>query len=58
MTKIRLARNETCCVEYNHNYMSNVCAKEFSVSNINQAVIGKISSFQEIAPHFKNSQKL
>ena len=41
--------------EDTHSYMSNMCAKEFSESNFNKAVIGKILTFQEIAP---NSQKL
>ena len=35
-----------------------ITAKEFSDLNYNQAVIGKISIFQEIAPNFTYSQKL
>ena len=35
---------------YKHNYMTNMYAKKFSDSNFNQAVNGKISFFQEIAP--------
>ena len=34
-TEIRLDRNEICCGGDNHNYMSNMCAKEFSDSNFN-----------------------
>ena len=34
------------------------CEKEWSDSNFNQAVIGKISIFQEIAPHFTYSQTI
>ena len=33
----------------NHIYMSSMCAKEFSNSNFNERVIGKVSIFQEIA---------
>ena len=43
--------------EDNYNYMSTMCAKEFSDSNFNLEVIGKISIFQEIAQNFTNSQK-
>ena len=42
----------------NHNYMSNMCEKGLSDSNVNQAVIGKISIFKEIAPNFTYSQKV
>ena len=41
-----------------HNYMNNMCEQEFSDSNFNYAVNGKISIFQEITPNFTNSQKL
>ena len=58
INKIRLSRNEICCAEDSHNYMSKMCAKEFSDSNFNQEVIGKISIFQEIAQSFTYSQKL
>ena len=36
----------------NHNYMCYICAKGFLDSNCNEAVIDKISSFNEIAPNF------
>ena len=36
----------------NHNFMSHICAKGFLDSNFNEAVINKISNYQEIAPNF------
>ena len=33
LTKIRLGRNGICCAEDNHNYISNMSAKEFSNLN-------------------------
>ena len=41
----------------NHNYMCHICAKGFLDSNFNQAVIDKISNFQDIDPNFTYSQK-
>ena len=38
------------CASDNHNYMCHTCAKEFSDSNLNIAVIDKISNIHEIAP--------
>ena len=52
LTKNWFGKNESCCAKDNHNYMSSMCEKEFSDSNFNLAVIGKISIFQEIAPNF------
>ena len=49
LTKNGLGRNDISYAEDYHSYMSNICAKEFSDSNFNEAVIGKISIFQEIA---------
>ena len=40
-----------CYAADNHNYMCHTCAKEFSDSNFNSAVIDKISNFHEIAPN-------
>ena len=40
-----------CCASDNHNYMCHTCAKEFSNSSFNEAVIDKISNFHEIAPN-------
>ena len=37
-----------CCAADNHNYMCHTCAKEFSDSNFNEAVIDKISNFQKL----------
>ena len=45
------------CASDNHNYMCHICAKEFSNSNFNEAVIDKVSNFYEIAPNFTFSQK-
>ena len=45
------------CATDIYNYMCDIYAKEFLVSNFNQAVIDKISIFQEIAPNFTFSQK-
>ena len=55
-TKNWISRNEMWCAAGNHNYMSHVCAKGFSGSNLSYAVIDKISDFQEIAPNFIYSQ--
>ena len=55
LTKNVFGKNESCCAKDNHNYMSSMCEKEFSDSNFNLAVIGKISIFQEIAPNFTYS---
>ena len=40
------------CALDNHNNMCHTCAKELLNSNFNQAVIDKISIFDEIAPNF------
>ena len=44
-----------CCAADNHNYtwMCHTCVKEFFDSNLNLAIIDKISHFHEIAqiPH-------
>ena len=45
------------CAAGNYNYMSHTYAKGFLDSNLNYAVIDKISNFQEIAPNFTYSQK-
>ena len=45
------------CAADNHNYMCHICAKEFLDSNFSEAVIDKLSNFQEIASNFTNSQK-
>ena len=36
------------CATGNPNYMSHICAKGFLNSNLNHAVIDKISNFQKI----------
>ena len=51
LTENRLSWNEMCCASDNHNYMCHICAKEFSNSSFNYAVIDKISNFHEIAPN-------
>ena len=38
LNKNLFGRNEICCVEDNYNYMSNMCAKDLSGSNLNWAV--------------------
>ena len=58
LTKNPLRRNEIWCAAGNHNYMSHLCAKGFSDSNLNYTVIDKISNFQEIVPYFTYSQKI
>ena len=45
------------CVSDIHNDMCHIWAKEFLDLDINQAVIYKISIFNEIAPNFTYSQK-
>ena len=46
LTKNQNSRNEICCVEDYFNYISNMCKKEFSGSNFNNEVVGKISIFE------------
>ena len=55
---MQFARNETCCVEDNQICISNVYAKDFSDLNLNLAVIGKVSFFQENASNFTYSWNL
>ena len=50
-TENRLSWNEMCCAADNQNYMCHTCAKEFLNSNLNYAVIDKISNVYEIAPN-------
>ena len=52
LTENRFSRNEMWCAVVNHNYMRHICAKQFLDANFNEAVIDKISIFQEIAPNF------
>ena len=35
LTKNQFDRNEICCAEDDHNYMSKMCEKEFLDSNFN-----------------------
>ena len=37
------------CAADNHNYMCHICAKGFLDSDFNEALINKISNFQELA---------
>ena len=54
LTENRFSRNEMWYAADNHNlYVS----KEFLDLNFNQALIGKILIFHEIAPNFTYSQK-
>ena len=46
------------CASDDHNNVCHICAKELLDSNFNEAVIVKISSFNEIAPNFTYSQKI
>ena len=43
------------CASDNHNNMCHICAKELLDSNFNEAVIYKISVFNEITPNFTYS---
>ena len=45
------------CAAGNHNYMCHICAKRFSDSNFNLAVIDKISVFHKMTSNFTYSQK-
>ena len=56
-TENRLSRSEMWCATCNNNYMRHIYAKGFLDSNINYAVIDKISNFQEIAPNFTYPQQ-
>ena len=57
LTENRLSRNEIRCAVDNHNHICHICAKWFLDSNFNEAVIDKISTFHEMIPHFRYSQK-
>ena len=46
------------CAADNHSYMCHTCAKKFLDSNLNEAVIDKISNIHEIAPNSTYSNKL
>ena len=50
-------RGALWCAADAYNYMCHICAKEFSDSKVNKAVIDKISFFHEIAPNFTCLQK-
>ena len=52
LTENWLSWKEIWCAADNHIYMCRICAKGFLDSNINQAVIDKMSNLQEIAPNF------
>ena len=52
--KIDKVKNEIFCNVHNHSYMYDICTKEFSDSNFNQAVIDKIS-INQIASNFTYS---
>ena len=56
LTENQLSWNEMCCASDNCKYMCHTFAKEFLNSNFNEAVIDKISIFQDIAPNFTFSQ--
>ena len=45
------------CAVDDYIYMCHIGAKGFLDSNFNEAVIDKLSIFQEIAPNFTYSQK-
>ena len=45
------------CAAGNYSYMCHICAKGFSDSNFDYAVIDKISNFHKIAPNLTHSQK-
>ena len=45
------------CASDNDNNMCYICAKELLNSNFNEAVIYKLSIFNEIDPNFTYSQK-
>ena len=55
LTENRLSGNEMWCAIENHNYMCQICAKGVLDSNFNQAVMDKISNFQEIVPNFTSN---
>ena len=46
-----------CCALDDHNYMCHTCAKTILDSNLNYAVIDKISNFHEIAQNSTYSHK-
>ena len=57
LSENRLSWNEMCCAADNHNYMCHTCAKEVLDSNFNEAVVDKISIFQEITTNSTYSHK-
>ena len=52
LTKNWWRKNKISCNADNHDYICHIRAKGFVDSDINEAVIDKISNFQEIAPNF------
>ena len=52
LTENRLSRNKPWCAADNYNYMCHICATGFLDSNINKAVIDKISDFHKIASKY------
>ena len=57
LTKNSFGRNKILCAEDNYSNTNYMCAKAFADTNFNEAVIYKISIFEEIAPNFVHSQK-
>ena len=45
-------------MEDSYSYMTNMCGKEFSDLNFNQAVIGKVWIFQEIAKNLLKIEEM
>ena len=58
LAKPQFGAQEINCAEDNDSYIVYMCTKEFSYSNFKEAVIGKISIFQEIPQNFTYLQKL
>ena len=46
-----LSRNEMWCAADDHNYVCDICAKEFFDSEFHWSSIDKISNFNEMAPN-------
>ena len=57
MIENQAGRNKILCSQDNLSYMCHIRTKGFLNSNFNEALIDKISIFQEIVPNFTYSQK-
>ena len=56
LTKNIFSRDEICCAEDNHNYMTYMCEKNSQIKTLIKK-LPILSTFQEVAPNFIYLQK-